>query len=206
MKTTLKKAALIIAATGSFAFANAQKIAHINLDSLVSMMPETKVASEAAQNYFKGLEQESIAMQTELEGKYQKYQADEATMSELLKKNKMEDLQQLQRRIEDFRNQATQDYQRKTGELTAPIMEKAKKAIELVAKDGGYKYVLDTSTQNPTVLYSEPADDILLAVKKKLDGMPAAVIPGVAPAGTGGIKQPASPAGGTKTPPAPKGK
>lgn len=206
MKTTLKKAALIIAATGSFAFANAQKIAHINLDSLVSMMPETKVASEAAQTYFKGLEQESIAMQTELENKYQKYQADEATMSELLKKNKMEDLQQLQRRIEDFRNQATQDYQRKTGELTAPIMEKAKKAIEMVAKDGGYKYVLDTSTQNPTVLYSEPADDILMSVKKKLDGMPAAVIPGVAPAGTGGVKQAPAPAGGTKTPPAPKGK
>lgn len=204
MKTTLKKAALIIAASGSFAFANAQKIAHIDLDSLVSMMPETKVASEAAQNYFKGLEQESIAMQTELENKYQKYQAEEANMSELLKKTKMEDLQQLQRRIEDFRNQATQDYQRKTGELTAPIMDKAKKAIEMVAKDGGYKYVLDTSTQNPTVLYSEPVDDILGAVKKKLDTMPAAVIPGVAPAGTGGIKQ--APAGGTKTPPAPKGR
>jgi outer membrane protein len=206
MKTTIKKVALIVAACGSIAFANAQKIAHINLDSLVSMMPETKVASEAAQTYFKGLEQESIAMQTELENKYQKYQADEATMSELLKKNRMDELQQLQRRIEDFRNQATQDYQRKTGELTAPIMEKAKKAIEMVAKDGGYKYVLDTSTQNPTVLYSEPSDDILMSVKKKLDSMPAATIPGVAPAGTGGIKAAPSPAGGTKTPPAPKGK
>ena len=206
MKTTVKKVALIVAACGSFAFANAQKIAHINLDSLVSMMPETKVASEAAQTYFKGLEQESIAMQTELENKYQKYQTEEANMSELLKKNRMEELQQLQRRIEDFRNQASQDYQRKTGELTAPIMDKAKKAIEMVAKDGGYKYVLDTSTQNPTVLYSEPADDILMAVKKKLDGMPAATIPGVAPAGTGGIKPAPAPAGGTKTPPAPKGK
>src|SRR4051812_166977 len=121
MKTTIKKVALIIAATGSLTLANAQKIAHINLDSLVSMMPETKVASDAAQTYFKGLEQESIAMQTELENKYQDYQAKEAGMSDLLKKNKMEDLQQLQRRIEDFRNQATQDYQRKTAELTAPI-------------------------------------------------------------------------------------
>ncbi len=208
MKTTIKKAALVIAATGSLTFANAQKIAHINLDSLVSMMPETKVASEAAQTYFKGLEQESVAMQTELENKYQDYQAKEATMSELLKKNKMEDLQQLQRRIEEFRNQASQDYQRKTAELTAPIMEKAKKAIETVAKESGYKYVLDTSTQNPTVLYSEPSEDILLAVKKKLDAMPAAVIPGVAPSNTGGVKAPANtPAGGgVKSPPAPKGK
>jgi outer membrane protein len=201
MKTTIKKVALIIAATGSFTFLNAQKIAHVNLDSLVSSMPETKIASDAAQTYFKGLEQESVAMQTELQNKYEDYQAKQATMSDLLKKNKEEDLQQLQRRIEDFRNQATQDYQRKTAELTAPIMEKAKKAIETVAKEGGYKYVLDTSSQNPTVLYSEASDDILLAVKKKLDGMPAAVIPGVTPTGTGGIKAPQ--AGGTK-PPAPK--
>lgn len=200
MKTTIKKAALIIAATGCLTFANAQKIAHVNLDSLVSGMPETKVASDAAQTYFKGLEQESISMQQELDTKYQDYQAKEAGMSDLLKKTKMEDLQQLQRRIEEFRNQATQDYQRKTGELTAPIMDKARKAIEAVAKDGGFKYVLDTSSQNPTVLYSEPSDDILVAVKKKLDSMPAAVIPGTTPANTGGIK-PAQ--GGTK-PPAPK--
>jgi len=201
MKTTIKKVALIIAATGCLTFANAQKIAHVNLDSLVSGMPETKIASDAAQIYFKGLEQESVAMQTELQNKYEDYQAKQATMSDLLKKTKEEDLQQLQRRIEDFRNQATQDYQRKTAELTAPIMDKARKAIEVVAKEAGYKYVLDTSSQNPTVLYSEPSDDILTAVKKKLDGMPAAVIPGVSPAGTGGIK---APQGGGNKPPAPK--
>ena len=178
MKTTIKKVTFIIAAVGCLTFAQAQKIAHVNLDSLVSSMPETKVASEAAQTYFKGLEQESIAMQSELQSKYEDYQAKEAGMSDLLKKTKNEDLQQLQRRIEDFRNQATQDYQRKTAELTAPIMEKAKKAIEAVAKEGGYKYVLDTSSQNPTVLYSEPADDILVLTKKKLEGMPPAVIPG----------------------------
>jgi outer membrane protein len=190
MKTTIKKVTLIIAAAGCLTFAQAQKIAHINLDSLVSGMPETKVASEAAQTYFKGLEQESIAMQSELQSKYEDYQAKEAGMSDLLKKTKNEDLQQLQRRIEDFRNQATQDYQRKTAELTAPIMEKAKKAIEAAAKEGGYKYVLDTSSQNPTVLYSEPSDDILALAKKKLEGMPPAVIPGAA----GGNKTPQAPA------------
>lgn len=204
MKTTIKKVALIIAAAGSLNFANAQKMAHIDLDSLVSMMPETKVASEAAQTYFKGLEQESIAMQTELENKYKDYQEKEPTMSDLLKKNKMEDLQQLQRRIEDFRTQAQQDYQRKTAELTAPIMDKANKAIEIVAKEGGYKYVFDTSSQNRTVLYSEPSDDILMTVKKKLDTMPAATIPGISPSGAGGMKPQQQT--GTKPPPAPKGK
>ncbi|MBA2613244.1 MAG: OmpH family outer membrane protein [Bacteroidetes bacterium] len=198
MKSTVKKVALIIAASGLFSVASAQKIAHLSLDSLISLMPETKVAKETAQNYLKGIDAESISMQTELETKYKDYMDKQTTMSDLVKKTKEDELNQLQRRIEDFKQQAQQDYQRKTAELTAPIMDKAKKGIEAVAKEGSYKYVLDTS--GGSVLYSEASEDILSAVKKKLDSMPAAVIPG-ATNPTGGIK---TPPGGGKT--VPKGK
>ena len=206
MNTSITKISLVtFVLAGSLTCLHAQKIAHINVDSLVSTMPETKVASEAAQNISNGLNQEMIAMQTEFESKYKDYLEKEATMSDLLKKNRQEELQQLEKRTADFRTQASQDYQRRTAELTAPIMAKAKKAIEAVAKEAGYKYVLDTSPQATLVLYSEAADDILMAVKKKLDTMPAAVLPGVAPANTGGVKP--SPNSGTKTAaPAPKGK
>ncbi|MBA3662869.1 MAG: OmpH family outer membrane protein [Bacteroidetes bacterium] len=191
--STLKKTIFALAAIGSLTFAKAQKIAHISLDSLVSVMPETKTAKDAAQTYYKGIENESISMQSELETKYQKYMQEEATMSEVVKKNKQEELNQLQRRIEDFKMQAQQDYQKKSAELTAPIMEKAKKGIEAVAKEGGYKYVLDTSVGN--VLYSEAADDIFAAVKKKLDSMPLATIPGAMQ--TGGVKDPKKPVNNT---------
>ena len=176
-KLSFKKTVLILAATGAFSFVNAQKIAHLSFDSLVGLMPETKTATEAAQIYLKGLEQEIVAMQTEFESKYKDYMEKEATMGDLLKKNKQEDLQQLQKRIEDFKTQAGQDYQRKQAELTAPIIAKAKKGIESVAKEGGYKYVLDVSLQSTSVLYSEPSDDILASVRKKLETMPLAVIP-----------------------------
>lgn len=172
----IKKAALTLLAVGAFTFANAQKIAHISLDSLVSMMPETKTAKDVAQKYLKDLETTVGQMEEELQKKYNDYLAGEAGMSDLVKKTKQDELNSLQRRIEDFRMQAQQDYQRKYGELTAPIMDKAKKGIEAVAKEGGYKYVLDTSVGN--VLYSEPAEDILMSVKKKLDSMPLANIPG----------------------------
>ncbi|MBX3163183.1 MAG: OmpH family outer membrane protein [Bacteroidetes bacterium] len=191
MNTTMKKIALIIAAAGFVTYAQAQKIAHIRFDSLVTMMPETKVAQDAAQNYLKGIEQELMTMQNEFETKYKEYLEKEMHMSELQKRNRQEDLQQLQKRIEDFRSQAQQDYQMKYAELTAPIITKAKQGIEAVAKEGNYKYVLDTSIETTNVLYSEPADDILNAVKKKLDTMPKAVIPGTGvPQGTGGIKAP----------------
>jgi Skp family chaperone for outer membrane proteins len=61
----IRRAALVLLALGSINMASAQKIAHLSLDSLVSLMPETKTATEAAQQYLKGLNEESVAMQTE---------------------------------------------------------------------------------------------------------------------------------------------
>lgn len=176
MKTSIKKAALTLFAAGALTFANAQKIAHIDLDSLIGLMPETKTAKDVAQTYLNDLKKIGDAMQNELQTKYNDYLANKATMSELVLKTKEEELNALQTRIQEFNGQAEQDYRKKYGELTAPIMDKAKKGIEAVAKEGSFKYVLDTSTGN--VLYSEPADDILMLVKKKLDSMPPAVIPG----------------------------
>lgn len=176
MKTTLKKAALMIFAVGALTTASAQKVAHIHLDSLSNLMPETKVAKGIAETYFNDLKKTVASMEEEFQKKYNDYLQGEATMNDLVKKTKQDELQSLQTRIQDFNQQAQMDYQKKSAELTAPIMEKAKKAIEAVAKENGYKYVLDTSAGN--VLYSEASEDILLLVKKKLDSMPAAVIPG----------------------------
>ena len=92
-----------------------------------------------------------------------------------------------------------QEYQNKNAELSKPIYDKAKKGIEAVAKEGAYKYVLDTSSG--VVLYSEPSDDILLLVKKKLDSMPEAVLPGAPTKET-----PKTPAPKTNTPPKTDGK
>lgn len=173
---------------------HAQKVAHLNYDSLINLMPETKTASEAANNYLKGLETELVSMQTELENKYKDYQSKEAGMSEFLKKTKQEDMQQLQKRIQDFQQKAEADFRVRQTELTNPIMVKAKKGIEMAAKEGGFRYVVDTSPGRSSILFSEPGDDLLQAVKKKLDAMPLAKIPGTqqaepvkggAPAGKG---------------------
>ncbi|HWY37370.1 MAG TPA: OmpH family outer membrane protein [Bacteroidia bacterium] len=154
----------------------AQKIAHVQMDSLIQLMPETKQAMDIAQAYLKDLEKQVSTMKAEFDSKYQDYLTNKDNYSDLVRKTKEEELQTLNQRIEDFRQQAQQDYQKKYTELSKPIQEKAKKAIDIIAKEGGYKYVLDTSSG--VVLFSEPGDDLLMAVKKKMDTMPAAVLPG----------------------------
>jgi len=174
MKKIFKTVAILFVAA-SVQQAVAQKIAHIQLDSLITIMPETKQAQELAQGYLKDLEKQVASMKAEFDTKYQDYTANSAGYSDLVKKTKEEELTQLNQRIEDFRTQAQQDYQKKSADLSKPIYDKAKKAVDGVAKENGFKYVLDTSTG--IVLFHEPSDDIFALVKKKLETMPAAVLP-----------------------------
>ena len=187
MKNTLKLVVVGFVTIISSFNANAQKIAHISLDSLISLMPESKTAQQAVQEYSKQLEQQVVAMQSELQSKYETYQKESANLAPIVKESKEKELNDLNQRITDFQQQAQQDYQKKSAELSKPVYDKAKKAIDQVAKENSYKYVLDTSTG--MVLYNEAADDIIGLVIKKLG-----ITPGATP------KVPATPAPTATTP------
>lgn len=166
MKNLLKLAVVAVIVFATNIDANAQKIAHISLDSLLSLMPESATAKQEAQDYYKQLENQVMMMQNELQTKYSDYQANESKYSEIIKQTKQKELNDLNQRIQDFQTQAQQDLQKKNDDLSKPVYDKAKKAIDQVAKENSYKYVLDTSSG--IVLYSEPSDDIMALVVKKL--------------------------------------
>jgi len=172
MKNIVKQAVIGVVMVACSFTADAQKIAHVNLDSLISIMPESKVAQQGVQAYAKQLEQQVTAMQTELQTKYTEFQEKSKDLAEVVRASKEKELNDLNTRIQDFQQQAQADYQKKTAELSKPVYDKAKKAIDQVAKENGYKYALDTSTG--LVLYFEPADDILSLVVKKLGITPEA--------------------------------
>jgi outer membrane protein len=154
---------------------NGQKIAHINFDSLVTATPEAKTVKEVSEKFMIELKTTMADMEKEFQSKYSDYMTNKDKLSDLAKKTKEEDLQSLQTRIQEYNQQAEFEYQKKMSELTAPIIEKAKKAVEAAAKESGYKYVFDLSGN---IIYAEASDDIFAASKKKLDTMPLVNIPG----------------------------
>jgi outer membrane protein len=178
MKKGMKSVVLVVVTVFLANIALAQKIAHINLDSLITLMPESAKAQAAVQEYAKQLEQEVTIMQSELQTKYNEYQAKSKDMAEVVRASKEKELNDLNQRIQSFQEQAQQEYQKKSAELSKPVYEKAKKAIDQVAKENAYRYVLDTSTG--MVLFSETADDIIALVIKKL----AIVLPATPAANT----------------------
>ena len=161
----LKSLILIALVTTSVAL-NAQKIGFIELDSLLSVMPEMAEAKKASADHYKQLESTLTAMQKDLNDKLNDFQTNEKSYTDLIKQTKQKELQDLNQRIQDFQVQAQTDFQKKNDELTRPINAKAKKAIEKVAKTKGYRMVIDSSVG--VLLYSEPMDDIFNLVKAEL--------------------------------------
>lgn len=174
---------------------NAQKFAHIDYDSLLSIMPEMTKANEDAAAFYKRLESEMLTMQTELDNKLKAYETDKDALAKtpsLLQMREAE-LQGLNQRIQNFQMTAQTDMQNEVARLKKPIIDKVDKAIKEYAKEKGYKYVFDSSKSANILLFADPADDIFQAIKTKLN------IPNPAPKapGTGGTAPSPAP-GGTK--------
>ena len=151
---------------GSF-MANAQsKIGHVNFNAIIDLLPDTKVVSKQLQDYNKSFMDQLTNMQTELQTKAADYEAKKATMTDAVRQSKEGELQDLQKRMQDYQTSAAQKVDAKKEELGKPLFDKARAAISAVAKEKGYTYVIDSS-QNE-LLVAPDSDDLLAAVKIKL--------------------------------------
>lgn len=159
-------AVFLMFSINAFAQTGKVKLGHVNSEELLKIMPGRDSAETKYKSYAKSIETQFQTMQAELESKYQDYQANSSTMSALIKQMKEKEITDLQKRIQDFQMSAQEDMEGKEKELLQPMIDKAKKAVEDVAKENGYTYVFDTSLG--VLLYSDPGDNILPLVKKKL--------------------------------------
>ena len=145
----------------------AQKLGHLDAQEILALMPEREKATEDYQEYAKGLESQLMSMQSEYQSEIQDYQDNEATYSDLVKQDKIAEIQGLEQRIGTFQQSAQESLQRKEVELLSPILEKLQNAINEVAEDGDYTYIFDNSTGG-MLLYSKESENISSLVKKKL--------------------------------------
>ncbi len=142
------------------------KIGHINSNDLLTAMPERTAVQKNLEEYANQLKVTLDAMRKEYETKVGEFQSKQDVMTDIIKETKIKEITDLEKRITEFQQTAEADLQKKEQELLQPIIDKAKTAINDVAKEGNYTYVLDSSVG--VVLYSVEGDDILAKVKKKL--------------------------------------
>lgn len=143
------------------------RVAHINTLAILEEMPEYKAAEKKLKTYGEELEAQIMSMLEEYQKKAQEFETKQDSMSGLMKKTKQDELLDMQSRIQQFQQNAEQEYANKQNELFAPVMEKMQKAIGVVTHEQGYTYMLDISSGS-IVYIGDDAIDATPLVKRKL--------------------------------------
>jgi len=167
MKKLFKSALIAGCVLLMSSFAQAQtKIGYINFQQLVGQTPKIKEIQTQINTYQAQFVDILKGMNTELQTKGADYEAKKGTMTDAVRTKTENELQDLQKRIQDYQTNASNQVQQKYDELTKPLVDQLKAAINQVAKEKGYTYVFDTSAND--LLVAPDADNLMASVTAKL--------------------------------------
>ena len=167
----MKKLLLLLCSLWLVAFtAQAQKYAIIDTRYILDKMPDYKEAQKQLDNVALGWQTDINGKQTELDKMYKDFEAEQVMLSEELKKkredqlfNKEKELRDLQRKRFGFEG----DLFKKRQEFVKPIQDKVYNAVQKMAVQRGYDFVLDKS-EGITIIFADPKLDKSEDVLKEL--------------------------------------
>ena len=143
------------------------KVGYINTNELWALMPEKDIADQQ----LKKMETEMVTFlqneQKSLQEGVVAFQRDSATMSRLVKNQTYQKLVQQQENLQKLPEEANKELVAKQEELYKPIRTKMQDAIDKVAAENGYDFIMDAAFGNIVYVKNE-GDDIIPLVKVKL--------------------------------------
>lgn len=161
----MKKLSVIFAIIAFFAtgIMQAQKIASLDYEAVLTAMPEAKKMSTDLEAFSKAkgdeLNKQAAAFQAEVEA----YQKSAGTLTEAQRAAKEEELGKKQQNLQQLQYTAQNDLSQKREAALKPIIDKINAAVEKVAKANGFDFIIDSSA----LIYKGGADATPL-VKKEL--------------------------------------
>ncbi|MFN8256673.1 MAG: OmpH family outer membrane protein [Bacteroidales bacterium] len=157
---------IIIGMIAQIAVAQKFKYGYINADKVLSEMPEIEMANKELEGYVKEINDYITKKNDEYSKKLADFQQNEKTMSEIIKTDKQDELNKLAASIKQFQNEAQNTINKKKQDLYQSAIIKLKDAIRAVAKEYGYRFIIDNS--NGQLLFCEEEDNVDNLVRKKL--------------------------------------
>ncbi|MFM2214194.1 MAG: hypothetical protein RL427_1457 [Bacteroidota bacterium] len=143
---------------------NAQaKTAHVDVNELISKMPAMLDAQKQLEKLSATYDAEYKTMADEYQNKIKKYDQEASTVTDAVNQTRQTEVQDLVKRIQDYRENAQKELQKKESDLVKPLMDKIKASISKVGKAKGYQYVLNVAD-----LLLADGPDLTADVKKDL--------------------------------------
>lgn len=154
------------------------KIAYTSVNYILMNLPEGKVIQNQLEVTKAQLDKALQETVKEFQDKYEAYQKNGPSMTEVIRADKEKELTNLQNRLQEMQTNAQQSLGVKQQQLMEPLLNKVNEAIQAVGKENGFLYIInmDGGEGNPTILYTSSeennASDLIL---KKLGVDPAKI-------------------------------
>ena len=148
-----------------------QKIGYADWDYIFPQLPEFKTIDSDLKAHRSQLESQMEAKNKDFQAKYEAFSKLPATTPDAIRNDKTRELEALQESIQKFQQDAQSSFQNKQNALMEPIFNKVGKAIEDVAKENGYTFIINPQLLTgggDILLYSDEKYNISDLVLKKL--------------------------------------
>lgn len=165
-------------------FAQDLKFGHVSIQELASSMPEMTEGRKKLDDTSKQYEAELAKMYSELNKKYTDFTSVKDSLPESIKTRRIQELQELEQRFNNFKQNSSEEVQKQQSELERSVMEMIIKAVKEVGDENGYVYIMDKNSA--LFISSTKSTDVTDLVKTKLKAQvkPVSTTPTVPKAGT----------------------
>lgn len=149
------------------AFAQAQRYAIIDTKYILDKLPEYKTAQKQLDDVAATWQKEIDGMQTELDKMYKDFDAEQVMLSTDLKQKRQDQLFTKEKTLRDLQRKRfgfEGDLFKRRQELIKPVQDKVYNAVQKLAVQRGYDFILDKS-EGITVIFADPklekSEDVL---------------------------------------------
>ena len=145
----------------------AQRYAVIDSKYILDKLPEYKEAQKKLDQFSEAWQQEIDQKEALVNKMYKDYEAEQVMLTDVLKKKREDELYNKEKELRDLQKKHfgfEGDLFKKRQELIKPIQDKVYTAIQKLAVDKQYDFILDKS-EGITVIFADPkldkSDDVL---------------------------------------------
>lgn len=149
----------------------AQKFATFDYASIMQALPDTKKATTELETLEKQYTAELQNMQKEIQTKMEKYEAEVNDKTpENIRSRRAQEIQEMQQRLQQAYEDNRKSFEEEQTKKMQPIIQKVIDAVNAVAKEGNYVYVVDKTSSQQAGLFINDAlsEDVTAKVKAKL--------------------------------------
>ena len=160
----------LIVALASFAAANAQKFALVDMEYILKNVPAYERANEQLNQVSKKWEGEINALISEAETLYKKYQSESVFLSDAQKTKSEEAIMSKEKEASDLKKKyfgSEGELFKKRQSLMAPIQEEIYNAVKDICESKGYQLVIDRAS-GASIIFASPKIDISDEILLKL--------------------------------------